>query len=49
MNKRKDAKKANYCMIREMRASDWDDMVQIYKQSLEKGDVTFLIQQFFGK
>ena len=28
-------------MIREMRVSDWDDMVQIYKQSLEKGDVTF--------
>ena len=34
-------------VISEMRASDWDDMVQIYKQSLEKGDVTFLIQRFF--
>lgn len=28
-------------MIREMRASDWGDMMEIYKQSLEKGDVTF--------
>ena len=28
-------------MIREMRVSDWDDMTRIYKQSLEKGDVTF--------
>ena len=24
-----------------MRASDWGDMMEIYKQSLEKGDVTF--------
>ena len=28
-------------MIREMRASDWGDMMEIYKQSLEKGDITF--------
>lgn len=28
-------------MIRQMRESDWDDMMEIYKQSLEKGDVTF--------
>ena len=28
-------------MMREMRASDWGDMMEIYKQSLEKGDVTF--------
>lgn len=28
-------------MIREMRASDWGDMMEIYKQSMEKGDVTF--------
>lgn len=28
-------------MIREMRVSDWDEMVEIYKQSLRKGNVTF--------
>ena len=28
-------------MIREMRTSDWDDMMEIYGQSLRKGDVTF--------
>ena len=28
-------------MIREMKASDWDEMALIYKQSLDKGDVTF--------
>lgn len=28
-------------MIREMRVDDWDDMTRIYKQSVEKGDVTF--------
>lgn len=28
-------------MIREMRASDWKDMTEIYQQSLDKGDVTF--------
>ena len=28
-------------MIREMKKSDWDEMTVIYKQSLEKGDVTF--------
>lgn len=28
-------------MIREMRKSDWESMSEIYKQSLEKGNVTF--------
>lgn len=28
-------------MIREMKASDWDEMAIIYKQSLENGNVTF--------
>ncbi|MDD6252214.1 MAG: N-acetyltransferase, partial [Oscillospiraceae bacterium] len=28
-------------MIREMRDSDWDGIIDIYKQSLERGDVTF--------
>lgn len=28
-------------MIREMRVSDWNEMMDIYKQSLERGDVTF--------
>lgn len=28
-------------MIRTMDKSDWDSMVRIYKQSLQKGDVTF--------
>lgn len=28
-------------MIRTMRTSDWEYMMQIYRQSLEKGDVTF--------
>lgn len=28
-------------MIREMRESDWNEMMDIYKQSLERGDVTF--------
>lgn len=28
-------------MIREMRESDYDEMMKIYAQSLEKGDVTF--------
>lgn len=27
-------------MLREMRVPDWGDMMEIYKQSLEKGDVT---------
>lgn len=29
-------------MIRTMRKSDWEYMMQIYRQSLEKGDVTFV-------
>lgn len=28
-------------MIRKMREDDWDSMVSIYCQSLQKGDVTF--------
>lgn len=28
-------------MIREMKESDWDEMMEIYEQSLKKGDVTF--------
>ncbi len=28
-------------MIREMKLSDWDSMVEIYNQSVKKGDVTF--------
>ncbi|MGN0496621.1 MAG: GNAT family N-acetyltransferase, partial [Lachnospiraceae bacterium] len=28
-------------MIRQMRDSDWDEMMVIYKQSLERGNVTF--------
>jgi L-amino acid N-acyltransferase YncA len=28
-------------MIRQMHKSDWEDMTQIYRQSLQKGDVTF--------
>ncbi len=28
-------------MIRKMRETDWDSMMQIYEQSLEKGTVTF--------
>lgn len=33
-------------MIREMRVSDWDEMMDIYKQSLEKGvEVSIFIDQ----
>jgi L-amino acid N-acyltransferase YncA len=28
-------------VIREMREADWDSMARIYRQSLDKGDVTF--------
>jgi len=28
-------------MIREMKLSDWNSMMGIYRQSLDKGDVTF--------
>lgn len=28
-------------MIRKMNANDWESMMRIYKQSLQKGDVTF--------
>ena len=32
-------------MLREMRETDWEDMMRIYMQSIEKGDVTFAVER----